>query len=336
MVTTPAEQVLSQITGVEHVMSISKPGVAVLAVQFKVGVPRIEALVRLHDAVNAHADWLPRGLGVGPPLIKPRGIDDVPIVALTLYARIGPSVPRSWSAWRTAWRSTSSACPARAKWSPWEAPAVPRWWSSIAAHGQRRRHRGGAAQALQAANVGAPWASCWAATAPCGRGGPYLRDAQEVGELVVGVRNGKPSPAGGGDGARRRAAREALCVARRGWGEPAEYPAVTIQISKKPGENAIDVADGVLRRVDELRNTVIPQGVEVVQSRNYGITANDKVAGADPQAAVRHRLRGGLVFVTLGRREAAIVGAAVVLTLAATCSLPGPGASRSTACRCSP
>src|SRR6185295_3754043 len=93
MVTTPAEQVLSQITGVEHVMSISKPGVAVLAVQFKVGVPRIEALVRLYDAVNANADWLPRNLGVGQPLIKPRGIDDVPILALTLVAQdraIGP------------------------------------------------------------------------------------------------------------------------------------------------------------------------------------------------------------------------------------------------------
>jgi len=56
MVTTPAEQVLSQITGVDHVMSVSKPGVAALAVQFKVGVPRIEALVRLYDAVSANAD----------------------------------------------------------------------------------------------------------------------------------------------------------------------------------------------------------------------------------------------------------------------------------------
>src|SRR5262245_48710692 len=52
MIATPAEQVLGQITGVEHVMSVSKPGMAVLAVQFKVGVPRIEALVRLYDVVQ--------------------------------------------------------------------------------------------------------------------------------------------------------------------------------------------------------------------------------------------------------------------------------------------
>ena len=87
MVAGPAEQVLSQIAGVEHVMSVSNPGLAVITVQFKVGVPRTEALVRLYDTVNANADWLPRGLGVLPPIIKPKGIDDVPIVALTLYSK---------------------------------------------------------------------------------------------------------------------------------------------------------------------------------------------------------------------------------------------------------
>ncbi|MCB1778420.1 MAG: efflux RND transporter permease subunit, partial [Candidatus Competibacteraceae bacterium] len=86
MVAIPAEQVLSQITGAEHVMSTSRPGMALLTVQFKVGVPRTEALVRLYDTVNSNADWLPQGLGVLPPIIKPKGIDDVPIVALTLYS----------------------------------------------------------------------------------------------------------------------------------------------------------------------------------------------------------------------------------------------------------
>ena len=114
MVASPAEQVLSQITGVEHVMSISKPGLAVLAVQFKVGVPRTEALVRLYDTVNAHADWLPHGLDVGPPLIKPRGIDDVPIVALTLYSRD--------SAIARPHRIRAAACGSRATRSPAATP----------------------------------------------------------------------------------------------------------------------------------------------------------------------------------------------------------------------
>lgn len=81
-VAAPAEQVLAQIANVEHVMSVSQPGMAVITVQFEVGIPRTEALVRLYDTVHSHSDWLPSGLGVLPPLIKPKGIDDVPIVAL--------------------------------------------------------------------------------------------------------------------------------------------------------------------------------------------------------------------------------------------------------------
>ncbi|MCI5069170.1 efflux RND transporter permease subunit, partial [Acidovorax sp.] len=63
MVATPAEQVLSQMQGTEHVTSVSRPGMAVMTVQFKVGVPRTEALVRLHDTLRSNADWLPKGLG---------------------------------------------------------------------------------------------------------------------------------------------------------------------------------------------------------------------------------------------------------------------------------
>ncbi|HRN66457.1 MAG TPA: efflux RND transporter permease subunit, partial [Alicycliphilus sp.] len=86
LIATPAEQVLSQMLGVEHVTSVSHPGVAVLTVQFKVGVQRNDALVRLHDTLRSHADWLPRGLGAMEPIIRPKGIDDVPVVTLTLYS----------------------------------------------------------------------------------------------------------------------------------------------------------------------------------------------------------------------------------------------------------
>ena len=87
MMAGPAEQVLAQISGVEHVMSVSRPGLAIITVQFKVGVPRTEALVRLYDTVNANADWLPRGLSVLDPIITPTGIDDVPMVTLTLFSQ---------------------------------------------------------------------------------------------------------------------------------------------------------------------------------------------------------------------------------------------------------
>ena len=85
LVSTPAEQVLAQMTGVEHVYSVSRPGMSILTVQFKVGVPRIDALVRLYDTIHSNRDWISPNLGVLEPIIKPKGIDDVPIVTLTLW-----------------------------------------------------------------------------------------------------------------------------------------------------------------------------------------------------------------------------------------------------------
>src|SRR5512143_2996299 len=84
-VATPAEQVLSQISGVDHVYSVSQPGMALLTVQFKVGEQHVPSLVKLYDVILSHADWLPPTLGVAQPLIKAKGIDDVPVVAFTLW-----------------------------------------------------------------------------------------------------------------------------------------------------------------------------------------------------------------------------------------------------------
>src|SRR5690606_4529698 len=85
LIARPAEQVLSRMAGGEHVYSVSRPGMAVVTVQFEVGIPNQEALVRLYDTVHSHRDWLSPQLGVGEPIIKPKGIDDVPIVSLTFW-----------------------------------------------------------------------------------------------------------------------------------------------------------------------------------------------------------------------------------------------------------
>ena len=87
LVARPAEQVLSQVAGIEHTYSLASPGMAQVTVQFQVGVPRTEALVRVYDVLNANQDWLPATLGALPPIVKPKGIDDVPVLALTLWSR---------------------------------------------------------------------------------------------------------------------------------------------------------------------------------------------------------------------------------------------------------
>jgi multidrug efflux pump subunit AcrB len=324
MVATPGEQVLSQITGVEHVMSVSRPGMAILTVQFEVGVPRTEALVRLHDTVAANADWLPRGLGVMEPLIKPKGIDDVPIVALTLYAsdpaqgafdleRVAHSVEVELKRVPGTREVSTLGGPGRAVLVEIDPTRMAGTGVTVA----------DLRNALQSANLGMPVGELLAGNRSVAvEAGPFLRHARDVEELVVAVNGGRPvflrEVATVRDGPLPAARHVWHGVAGRDGRSPAEYPAVTITVTKKPGENAIDVADAVMRRIDSLRNTVIPQGVDVAVTRNYGATADDKARKLIQKLVFATLSVVALVFFALGRREAAIVGAAVVLTLTAT------------------
>ena len=321
MVAIPAEQVLSQINGVEHVMSVASPGLAVLTVQFKVGVPRTDALVRLYDTVNANADWLPAGLGVMAPIIKPKGIDDVPIVTLTLFGtaatkgaydleRVAHSIEADLKRVAGTREVTTIGGPGRAV----RVELDPARMAGTGVTVTDLR------SALQSANLGLPLGELLSGNrAVALESGPFLKDAREVGELVVGVRAGKPvfmqDVATVVDGP--------LPPARYVWHgtagkEAAEYPAVTLSITKKAGENAIDVADAVMQRVESLKGIVIPDDVQVAQTRNYGASANDKARKLIQKLLFATAAVVGLVFIALGRREAAIVGTAVVLTLAAT------------------
>ena len=322
MVSGPAEQVLSQIQGIEHVMSVSRPGMSLVTVQFKVGVPRIEALVRLYDTVHANADWLPAGLGVLPPIIKPKGIDDVPIVSLTLHSknpqtgaydleRVAHSIEADLKRVKGTREVTTLGGPGRAVLVEID-PA--RLNSSGIALSDLR-------QALQAANQGLPLGDLLINNHSVAlEAGDYLKDAADVSQLIIGVHGGRPVSLQ--DVATVR--NDSPVPSRYVWfgeatsGAAKEYPAVTIAITKKAGENAIDVADGVIERVETLKNTVIPADVAVTVTRNYGETANDKAKKLIQKLLFATASVVALVFIALGRREAAIVGTAVILTLTVT------------------
>ncbi|WP_342129731.1 efflux RND transporter permease subunit [Hydrogenophaga sp. OTU3427] len=322
MVAIPGEQVLSQIAGVEHIMSVSHPGMAVLTVQFKVGVPRTEALVRLHDTIRANADWLPRGLGVLDPIIKPKGIDDVPIVTLTLYSKDpdGSSfdLERVAHSIEADLKRVSGTREIRSIGGPGRAVQVLIDPARMAGSGVTVQDL---RQTLQSANLGLPVGELLGGNRSVAiEAGPYLSRASEVAELVVAVRDGKPvflrDVAEVRDGAL-----PATSLVWHGLSAQAgggEHAAVTLAITKKPGENAIDVANAVMRRVDELRNTVIPETVQVAETRNYGATANDKAQKLIQKLLFATASVVALVFIALGKREAAIVGTAVILTLTVT------------------
>ena len=322
LIATPAEQVLSQMLGMEHVTSVSQPGMAVLTVQFKVGVPRTEALVRLHDTLRSNADWLPRNLGALEPIIRPKGIDDVPIVTLTLYGtnpdagaydleRVAHSVEVELKRVPGTRTVTTIGGPGRAVLVELD-PA--RMAGSGVTVDQLRG-------ALQSANQGLPVGELLGGNkAVAIEAGPHLANAREVADIVVSSRGGRPvylkDVASVRDGPPP--------ATRHVWhavvedGQSTEYPAVTMAVTKKAGENAIDVAHAVMQRVQQLHNTVIPADVRVAETRDYGATANDKAQKLIQKLIFATLSVVALVFFALGRRESLIVGVAVGLTLAAT------------------
>jgi multidrug efflux pump subunit AcrB len=333
MVARPAEQVLSQIAGIEHTYSVARPGVAVLTVQFKVGVPRTEALVRLYDVLNANQDWLPRDLGTLAPIVKPKGIDDVPVLAVTLWSKdalAANDLERVAHTLELELKSVKGTREVQVTGGPGRAVHV--WLDPL-----RLRERGvdvlGLKNTLAAANFGMPSGTVLEANGKTPQmltveTGEFLTSAEDIGSLVVGVSNGKPVYL-------REVARievGAQQPQRYVWFTPGAasasepgaatagqvFPAVTITVTKKPGENAVDVARAASARVESLRNTVIPSNMETTVTRNYGETAAEKANKLIQKLAFATGSVILLVGLALGRREAVIVGGAVILTLTAT------------------
>ena len=335
MVARPAEQVLSQIADIEHTSSVSRPGMAMLTVQFKVGVPRTDALVRLYDVLNANQDWLPRNLGALPPIVKPKGIDDVPVLAVTLWSKQSESalvlerVARSLEADIKRVPGTREV---KTIGGPGQAVMV-------TLEPSRLRERGvdiaSLQQALGAANLSLPSGAVLSpqtgSTSPGNsqmlsiETGEFLRSADDVGDLVVGVQQGKPvylREVAKVEWGAQQASKYVWFTPGAGLNDTSlagrAFPAVTLTVTKKPGQNAVDVAKAVRHRLDELRNTVLPADVEMRITRDYGETAEEKANKLIQKLAFATGSVILLVGLTLGRREAAIVGAAVILTLTTT------------------
>ena len=321
MVAAPAEQVIARITNVEHVMSVSRPGLAVITVQFEVGVPRITALVSLYDTILSNQDWLPRNLGTLQPIIKPKGIDDVPIVTLALFSKdaaVGPAdLEQVAHAIETDLKRVPGTREVETLGGPRRAINVRLDPARMNAAGVTVSELRGA---LLSANNGAPIGEITADNrAVLVDAGPFFRDARDVGSLIVATRGGAP------------VFLEQVATLEDGPPLPEQYvwygtagkdarehPAVVLSVTKKPGQNAVEVADALIARVDSLRNTVIPPNVEVDVTRNYGATANDKAMKLIQKLVFATASVVALVLFALGWREALIVGTAVVLTLAAT------------------
>jgi len=327
-VSKPMEKLLWEVPGVEYIYSTSSPGYAMAVVRFYVGQNEEASIVRLNQKMSANFDLIPPG--ASPPIVKPRSIDDVPILALTLSSNAYDHFML---------RRIVAQIHDQIK----EVPDV----SEVKIiGGQRRQIRVTLDEARMAAYNVAPVAivpllqqanrQLQSGSFAAGNReflvetGGFIHSAEEIGSVVIGVTNDKPVYL-----------RDVSHV-EDGAEEPADYvlygtgpafqdeqqatsltaqtalPAVTISIAKRKGTNAITVADQVIEKVEKLKGSLIPNDVHVAVTRNYGETAGEKSNELLLHMMIAIFSVSVLIWLALGLRESGIVATAIPVTLALT------------------
>lgn len=322
-VTKVMEKKLWEVEGIEYVYSTSSPGMAMFTARFYVGRDMDQSLVRLYNSLMSNMDELPPG--AMQPLIKPMSIDDVPIVSLTLwseelddYALKRVAVVVSDEINKIQDVSKSKVIGGRDREVRIEVDP-----KRLAAY---QLSPLAIESTLNQANL-----SLISGTFDKRnehnqvKTGEYLTDKETIENLVIGVHQGRPiyikDIANILDGPSELERYVFLgagpqAIEKQIDLEPGStYPAVTISVAKKPGTNAVDIAENVLKKVDDLKGKVIPENIHVTVTRNYGDTAKEKA-----DELIKHLLIATfsvilLIGVVLGLREALVVGVAVPVTL---------------------
>jgi multidrug efflux pump subunit AcrB len=333
-VTKPMEKLLWEVPGVEYVYSTSSPGQTMAVVRFLVGQNEEDAIVRLNQKMLANFDLIPPG--ASQPLVKPRSIDDVPILALTLSSERYDAFTLRRIAAQVHDQIKEVSDVSEVK----------------IIGGQRRQIRVILDEARMAGFNIAP-----AMIAPVleqsnrqlqsgsfaagnreflVETGGFLHTAEDVANVVISAFNNRPvylrdvakiedgaeeasdyvmfglgdgETGGRGDGAKKQSAIR---------NPQSAIPAVTISVAKRKGKNAIEIADKVLEKVEHLKGSLIPGDVTVTTTRNYGETASEKSNELLLHMFIAILSVAVLIWLTLGLRESGIVAIAIPVTLALT------------------
>ena len=341
---TPLEKIMYQIDGVEYVYSMSRPGQAVITVRYYVGEDRERSLVKLYKKIDENLDLVPPG--VTGWVVKPVEIDDVPVVTLTLTGSNDEMALR-----RVAEEITQRLAAVKDVSRAYVVGGLPRvvnvylLTDAMAGYGVSPLE---IQRAIAGANVSKVAGDFQnqdkVITVEVGQA---FASADELRTLVVAVSHDRPvflkDVARIEDGPA-----EATSYVRHGWGPGRGFqaeegmsgttigeasgtqlttapatssvtsPAVTIAIAKKKGSNAVWVAKDVLQAAEKLKAQIIPTGMELVVTRNYGLTANEKVNELVEGLAVAIFIVIALLTMGLGWRESLIVAVAVPVVFGLT------------------
>jgi len=325
-VVKPFEGKLWEIKGVEYLYSMSRPGMGIITVRFLVGQPMEESLVKLYNQVMSNHTLLPPG--AGEPLVVPKSIDDVPIMALTLWSQRYDHATLRTLAREVCddLRKSENAAETEIKGGLTRQVRVTLDAPRLAGYGLAPLQ---VAAALQKGNAELASGTFTSNNRELlVETGNFLENEEAVKRLVVGVYNGKPvylaDVAQVTDGTKVPENYVFMGLgpgasAKGLTGDPRQdYAAVTVSIAKRKGANATWVAEDLLKKVESLKGTVIPSDVQVTVTRNYGETAKEK-----NNELLFHMFLAALsvtilIALFMGWRAGAVAAIAIPVTLALT------------------
>jgi multidrug efflux pump subunit AcrB len=323
-ITSPMEKLLWEIPGVEYVYTTSSPGVSMAVVRFYVGQNEEQSIVRLQSKLMANYDRIP--WAVAPPLIKPRYIDDVPILALTFWsemedhymlrrvtAEVENVIKREPNVSITTMIGDAQR-QVQVLFDP----------VRLAAAGIDLER---AAMMIQAANQEAN-----AGSYPSQKGrvtvhvGGFIETVDDLKRVVLGLHGGRPvylqDVAAIEDGPAEPSQYVYFgtgpAAEKKGIHQQGRFPAVTLTVAKRKGTNAIAIAEKVLHRVEDVRGSIIPDDIHMTVTRNYGETAEEKSNELLYHMGIAVLSVTLLIWLALGRRESGVVALAIPVTLALT------------------
>ena len=325
-VSLPMEKLLREVPGVEYIYSISHPGMSTLVVRFYVGTKEEDAIVETYNKLYSNFDRIPPG--VSQPVIKVRSINDVPIMALTLWGKNYDSyrLRRLAGELENSLKKLDDVSETTIIGGQPRQVRVVLDTQRLAAYGLTP---GMVVGQLQSANNR-------------GQSGSFARDNREfqveaglfftrvddLRQVVIGVQGGRPvylrdvvESLEDGPAEPDNYVLFANAKGTSGQAANPEYDAVTITLAKRKGTNASIIAENVLEKINALRGYMLPADLNVTVTRNYGETAKDK-----SDELLKHLLIATLsvtllIALALGWRESGVVLLAVPVTLALTLAI---------------
>ncbi|MFA7263461.1 MAG: efflux RND transporter permease subunit [Caulobacter sp.] len=323
LVAKPLETIVKSIDAVDHVYTQVNDDQVMVTARFKVGEDPDDAAVRVHEKIRANIDRIP--VGIPEPSVVVRGINDVPAMVLTLSPKPG-----------AAGRWTDQALYDIAAKLRTEVAKVDDVGLTFIVGGRPDEIRiepdperltlrgvplGSVIEAVKQANRAFPAGAIrdggQAVDVAAGRS---LASARDVGLLTASSVTGEPvylrDVADIVQAPRQDQARVwRYARAGDGW---SRTPAVSLAIAKRQGANAVVVAEAVLHRVEALEGGLIPAGLDVTVTRDYGESANEKANELLMHLGLATVSIVILIGFAIGWREAAVTAVVIPTTILLT------------------